>query len=81
MSMVSHRDHPDINSANSIGHWTGGSNSITIPKISLEQRISAVEGQEKELFLDFVRSMLRWQPDDRKSATELLKHQWMADIT
>jgi serine/threonine protein kinase len=37
-----------------------------------------LEGEEKELFLDFIRSMLRWRPEDRKSATELLKHPWMA---
>jgi len=61
------------------GHWTGGSKSVTIPKISLEERVSVLEGEEKELFLDFIRSMLRWRPEDRKSATELLKHPWMAD--
>jgi serine/threonine protein kinase len=51
---------------------------VTIPKISLEERVSVLEGEEKELFLDFIRSMLRWRPEDRKSATELLKHPWMA---
>ncbi|KAI4628192.1 hypothetical protein J4E80_002330 [Alternaria sp. BMP 0032] len=61
------------------GHWTGGSRSVTIPKISLEERVSGLEGEEKELFLDFIRSMLRWRPEERKSATELLKHPWMAD--
>lgn len=52
---------------------------MTIPKISLEERVSVLKGEEKELFLDFIRSMLRWRPEDRKSATELLKHPWMAD--
>ncbi|CAN9179254.1 unnamed protein product [Alternaria alternata] len=61
------------------GHWTGGSKGVTIPKISLEERVSVLKGEEKELFLDFIRSMLRWRPEDRKSATELLKHLWMAD--
>ncbi|CAN9335049.1 unnamed protein product [Alternaria alternata] len=61
------------------GHWTGGSKGVTIPKISLEERVSVLKGEEKELFLDFIRSMLRWRPEDRKSATELLKHPWMAD--
>ncbi|RMZ70994.1 CMGC SRPK kinase [Pyrenophora seminiperda CCB06] len=61
------------------GQWTGGSKSVTIPKISLEERITVLEGKEKELFLDFIRSMLRWRPEDRMSATELLKHPWMAD--
>ncbi|KAF1355821.1 non-specific serine/threonine protein kinase [Lizonia empirigonia] len=60
--------------SNDITKKTGGSKSITIPKISLEERISVLKGEEKELFLDFIRSMLRWRPEDRKSATELLKH-------
>ncbi|KAF2844121.1 hypothetical protein T440DRAFT_45974 [Plenodomus tracheiphilus IPT5] len=25
-------------------------------------------------------SMLRWRPEDRKSATELLQHLWMANV-
>jgi serine/threonine protein kinase len=59
----------------------GGSMSVTVPKISLGERMSVLEGkeQEKELFLDSIRSMLRWRPEDRQSATELLKHPWMAD--
>jgi antitoxin component of MazEF toxin-antitoxin module len=57
----------------------GGSKSVTIPKISLQERVSVLQGEEKELFLDFIGSMLRWRPEDRKSATELLKHLWMAD--
>ena len=58
----------------------GDFKGLPIPKISLEERVSVLEGEEKELFLDFIRSMLKWRPEDRKSATELLKHPWMADI-
>ena len=58
----------------------GDFKGLPIPKISLEERISGLEGEEKELFLDFIGSMLKWRPEDRKSATELLKHPWMADI-
>jgi serine/threonine protein kinase len=36
-----------------------------------------IEGEEKEVFLDFVRSMLRWVPEERKTATELLEHPWL----
>lgn len=36
-----------------------------------------LEGQEQELFLDFIRSMLRWLPEERPSAEELLNHQWL----
>ena len=58
----------------------GDFKGLPIPKISLEERVSVLEGDEKELFFDFIRSMLKWRPEDRKSATELLKHPWMADI-
>jgi serine/threonine protein kinase len=55
--------------------------SVTVPSVSLGERISVLEGKEKEKekFLDFIRSMLRWRPEDRKSATKLLKHPWMAN--
>jgi serine/threonine protein kinase len=56
------------------GHWTGGSKSVTIPNFSLEERVSVLEGKDKELFLDLISSMLRWRPEERLSATELLKH-------
>ncbi|EAT86671.1 hypothetical protein SNOG_05607 [Parastagonospora nodorum SN15] len=64
---------------NEQGHWTGSSKSAHIHTISLEDRISVLEGEERKLFLDFMRSMLRRRPEDRKSATELLKHPWIAD--
>ena len=36
-----------------------------------------LEGSEQEAFLDFMRSMLRWLPEDRLSAEELLQHKWL----
>ncbi len=29
------------------------------------------------MFLDFVRVMLAWRPEDRKTAAELLRHPWL----
>jgi len=29
------------------------------------------------MFLDFVRGMLAWRPEDRKTAAELLQHPWL----
>jgi hypothetical protein len=49
-----------------------------VPQISLEKSISALSGEAKEKFLDFIRSMLTWLLEERKRASELLKHPWMA---
>lgn len=39
-----------------------------------------MEGESKEEFLAFMRSMLRWLPEERKTAAELLKDPWMEDV-
>jgi hypothetical protein len=62
-----------------IGNWTGGSKNVRIPTISLKDRISVLEGREKDEFLGFLREMLAWRPEDRMSATEHLKHPWMGN--
>lgn len=47
-------------------------------KMSLEDTISSLEGEEKHAFLDFVvNSMLCWVPEHRKTAKELLEHPWL----
>jgi hypothetical protein len=35
------------------------------------------EGEEKMKFLEFMRKMLRWIPEERKSAKELLQDPWL----
>jgi len=55
----------------SIDNWKGG----TIHPIPLEDRL---EGEaDPERFLDFIRSMLQWIPEERKSAADLLEHPWL----
>jgi hypothetical protein len=34
-------------------------------------------GEEKGLFLNFVRKMLQWLPEDRKTAKELREDPWL----
>jgi serine/threonine-protein kinase SRPK3 len=34
-------------------------------------------GEEKTMFLKFVRRMLRWDPGERGNAKELLKDPWL----
>ncbi|KAH8820111.1 kinase-like domain-containing protein [Xylogone sp. PMI_703] len=50
--------------------WSGGD----VTPVALQDRL---EGADVELFLDFITSMLRWVPEERKSAAALLKHPWL----
>lgn len=61
-----------------IGQWR---NEIEIPKnIALGNSEGFLSGQNKEMFLEFLRGMLQWQPEDRKTAKELLRDPWLCDI-
>ncbi|KAL2800487.1 CMGC protein kinase [Aspergillus keveii] len=35
--------------------------------------------KDKEMFMDFMRGMLQWRPEDRKTAKELLQDPWLND--
>ena len=43
---------------------------------SLDMAECFLTGRNKAMFLDFVRGMLAWRPDDRKTARELLEDPW-----
>ncbi|EAS33460.3 CMGC/SRPK protein kinase [Coccidioides immitis RS] len=45
-----------------------------------EGLLSRVQGNEKAVFLDFIRRMLCWRPGDRSSAEELLLHPWTSQV-
>ncbi|KAM4060356.1 kinase [Hirsutella rhossiliensis] len=58
------------------GHWIAHEDAL-VPVVwldSLEQRLS---GQEKARFIQFMRSMLSWLPENRKTAKELLQDPWL----
>ncbi|KAF3479599.1 kinase domain-containing [Arthroderma uncinatum] len=44
---------------------------------SLEKTELVLTGRNKEMFLNFVRGMLTWRPEDRKTAKELLEDPWL----
>jgi serine/threonine-protein kinase SRPK3 len=59
-----------------LGSWKA---EIEIPKdASLEElEVRYVEGERKVQFMQFMRCMLQWRPEDRKTAKELLEHPWL----
>ncbi|KAH6724210.1 putative CDK4/6 [Leptodontidium sp. MPI-SDFR-AT-0119] len=56
------------------GRWIG---DVKIPSTSLEEFEENLEGKEKVLFLQFMRKMLRWVPEERMSAFDLLDDPWL----
>ncbi|KAM5486081.1 hypothetical protein MaudMau93_005155 [Microsporum audouinii] len=44
---------------------------------SLEQSEEFLGGKNKEMFLSFMRGMLQWRPEDRKTAKELIEDPWL----
>ncbi|PKY09072.1 kinase-like protein [Aspergillus campestris IBT 28561] len=59
---------------NSSGEWIG---SAGVPDMSLEDSEEYLAGENKETFLRFMRKMLRWDPEERQSARELLTDPWL----
>ncbi|PWY95405.1 kinase-like protein [Aspergillus sclerotioniger CBS 115572] len=58
----------------SLGQWK---HTVEIPDNSLEDSEEYLEGENKEMFMRFVRKMLRWDPEERQSARELLTDPWL----
>jgi serine/threonine protein kinase len=44
---------------------------------SWDDRESSFDGQEKRAFIRFLKAMLRWRPEDRRTAEELLADPWL----
>lgn len=59
------------------GNWRS---TVSVPApVSLEGSEENFAGERKELFLNFVKSMLQWVPEHRKTAKELLEDHWLND--
>ncbi|KAI0926429.1 hypothetical protein AcV5_008894 [Taiwanofungus camphoratus] len=56
------------------GNWKGAAD---IPNTSLEDAEKNLEGEDNVLFLHFVRKMLKWKPEERANAGELLDDPWL----
>ncbi|OJZ91405.1 hypothetical protein ASPFODRAFT_41845 [Aspergillus luchuensis CBS 106.47] len=48
-----------------------------VPAVSLDVLEKRLTGDEKELFLAFITSMLKWMPEERKTAKQLLEHPFL----
>lgn len=48
-----------------------------IPNRSLEDMTTFLEEKDRQAFLSFVRDMLAWLPEDRKTARELMDHPFL----
>lgn len=44
---------------------------------TLTDSVASLQGDEKSLFLTFIRRMLQWLPEDRSTARELLEDPWL----
>ncbi|TQB68065.1 hypothetical protein MPDQ_004055 [Monascus purpureus] len=58
------------------GDWIAH-HEAPVPPVSLETLETRLVGEEKELFLGFIRSMLKWMPEERKTAKQLLEHPFL----
>ncbi|OJD18403.1 hypothetical protein AJ78_01583 [Emergomyces pasteurianus Ep9510] len=58
------------------GPWKPG---IEIPQTSLKASEEFLSGKSKEMLLLFMRGMLQWRPQDRKTAKQPLEDPWLND--
>ena len=56
------------------GNWKA---AVEILPTSLEDSEEQLYGENKASFLDFMRKMLRWEPEKRYTAKQLLDHPWL----
>ena len=49
--------------------------------LSFENSIKRIKGKDKELFIDFIKKMLCWLPEERWTAKQLLSHPWLNERT
>jgi serine/threonine-protein kinase SRPK3 len=67
-------DHIWVDRNAVIGKWKG---NAKIPAMSLEESEENLSGENKALFLQFMRKMLQWKPENRYSCKELLQDPWL----
>ncbi|KGO65109.1 hypothetical protein PITC_013680 [Penicillium italicum] len=72
---------PDTVSAkyfNEDGNWIV--EDCEVHTTSWEDLEKQLEGEDKEMFLDFMKGMITWRPEDRKTPKELIEHPWLQGV-
>lgn len=59
-----------------IGTWIASEEAV-VPLLSLYTLEKQLYGEEKQLFIRFMRSMLKWLPEERSTAKQLLEDPWL----
>jgi serine/threonine protein kinase len=58
-----------------LGNWIS---EPPIPKLSLEDFVTTIPpGEEKDIFLKFIRNLLTWDPNTRASANGIIPDEWL----
>ncbi|GAB1318546.1 hypothetical protein MFIFM68171_08756 [Madurella fahalii] len=58
------------------GAWIADEHAV-VPSVSLESLEKRLAARENEHFLHFMRSMLKWLPEKRRTAKQLLADPWL----
>lgn len=70
----------NINLIVRLGSWIASHEAAIQDSYTLESNETRLEdGPEREAFLAFMRSMLKWMPEQRKTARELLDDTWLQE--
>jgi serine/threonine protein kinase len=57
------------------GNWIS---EPPIPKTSFEDFVTIIPlGEEKEMFLKFIRKILTWDPEVRATSSEIILDEWL----
>ena len=63
-----------------LGSWIASHEAVIPESYNLESNeVRLEDGSEREAFLAFMRSMLKWMPEQRKTARELLDDAWLQE--
>ena len=61
---------------NGQGAWIANEDAA-VPDVTLETLEKRLTGEEKGGFVQFMKSMLGWLPEERKTAKQLLEDPWL----
>ena len=52
-----------------------------LPQITFDEAVTQiVDAEEQKRFINFVKRMITWDPEDRSTARELLSDPWVKEI-